>query len=223
LSGAGKFFAIAVTPLRANWINLRHSRARSCDRAPSDAARLCTDLARESQRGFSQIAFHHLVEQARAGQFLRHHRRARHDHVECGFEADCARQTLRAAGARQDAELHFRQRDLRAVRCDPVVSAKREFQTAAHRDAVDCGDHRLRAAFDSLDDRVQRRFLGCLGGIEFGDVRAARKGFAGARQHDGLDGRIVLRALDPFDDAGRVDRPSPLTGGLFSVMTATPS
>ncbi len=62
---------------------------------------------------------------------------------------DRARQALRAAGARQEAELHFGQRDLRAGRGDAVMRAERQFQPAAHRDAVNRRDDRLRAALDA--------------------------------------------------------------------------
>ena len=110
-----------------------------------------------------------------------------------------ARQTLRAARARQDAELHFRQRDLRAGRGDPVMRAEREFQPAAHGDAMDRRDDRLRASLDEIAYRRQvrglRRFSE-LSNVGTGDEVAPR-----ADDHRRRDGRIRVGSVERFDEA----------------------
>ena len=65
------------------------------------------------------------------------------------------RQPLRAAGARQEAELHLGQRDLRARRGDAVVAAERQLEPAAHRHRVDRGDDRLGRRLDRADHRAR--------------------------------------------------------------------
>ena len=72
------------------------------------------DLVGERERAFHQVALDHAVEQLLAGdlrQQLALDRLAADDHVQRGLDADRARQALRAAGARQDAQLDFGQRD----------------------------------------------------------------------------------------------------------------
>ena len=142
------------------------------------------------------------IEQRRAGQFFGRHRRARDDHVQRHFQAQLARQALRAAGARQDAEFDFRQGHLRAGRGDAVIAAQRQLQPAAHAHAMDGGNHRLGRAFHDIDQGVQSRLREGLGGIEFLDVGAARKGLAGARDDDGLDGVVRQRLADAGHGGG---------------------
>jgi hypothetical protein len=77
------------------------------------------DLVREGDRTLHQIAFDDAVEQLlprRLGEQFTGHRLAADDHVQGILETEHARQALRAAGARDQADLHFRQRDLRARR-----------------------------------------------------------------------------------------------------------
>ena len=115
---------------------------------------------------------------------------------ERGLHADHARQALRAAGARQQAELHFRQRDLRARQRHAVVAAQRQLQAAAHAHAVDRGDHRLGRPSSACGS-------GCAG-----SARASAFGEPNSRMSAppenalpapvmtiGLDGRVVLGAL----------------------------
>ena len=58
---------------------------------------------------------------------------------------DDARHALGAAGAREQADLHFRQAEpgLRVVGGDAVVAGQRQLETAAEREAIDGGDPRL--------------------------------------------------------------------------------
>ena len=92
-----------------------------------------------------------------------------------GLEAHEARKTLRAAGARDQAELHFGEGDLRVGQRDAIVAAERELEATAHAGAADRGDHRLGRRFDGVDDRRQERLGVERAAGEFLDVRAARK------------------------------------------------
>ena len=124
----------------------------------------------------------------------------RHDHVERVLETDQPGQPLRAAGAGQQAELHFRQRDLRARRDDAEVAAERQLEPATHADAADRGDHRLGAALDDADHGAQERLRRHLRRAEFVDVGAARKRLGRSDEHDRLDAGIGFRLLDAGDD-----------------------
>ena len=135
-------------------------------------------------------------------------RLAADDHVERGLDAEHARQALRAAGARQQAELHFRQRDLRARRGDAVVAAERQLEPAAHADAVDRGDDRLGARSRARGSRCSRfGSASALGEPNSRDVGAARERLAGAGDDDRLDRRRrrgARRARRRCRDARRV-------------------
>jgi hypothetical protein len=61
-------------------------------------------------------------------------RLAADDHVQRHLDAQHARQALRATGARDQPELHFRQRHIAAGCGDAVVATQRQLQAAAHRD-----------------------------------------------------------------------------------------
>jgi hypothetical protein len=102
----------------------------------------------------------HLVEQ-RAGQLLGQHRIAGHDHVERRFQPDHARQALGAAGARQQAELHFRQRDLGARRRHAVVRSPAP--VPGRRPCTRCGSRRP-PAWPGL----RRCGSGCAGSVRSG-------------------------------------------------------
>ena len=113
-------------------------------------------------------------------------------------------------------------RDLRARHGDAVVAAERQLEAAAHADAVDGGDDRLGRFSTVRDQGMQGRLGQRFRRIEFADVRAAGKHLAGAGDDDGLDRVVGFRlGAAPRRRAVRVARPSPLTGGLFRVMTAT--
>ncbi|MNN57660.1 hypothetical protein D3C81_1726580 [compost metagenome] len=122
------------------------------------------------------------------------------DHFERPFRADQTGQALRAAGARQQAEMDFGQAAFRAARGNAVVAHQRHLQSAAERGAVDGGDHRLGAVLDG------RLHLGQPGRhqrlAELGDIGAGNEGLAGTGQHDALHRRIGDAALDPLQDAG---------------------
>ena len=66
------------------------------------------------------------------------------DHLDREFRADRARQALRAAGTRQQAELHFGQAEPGVLGGDAEMAAERDLEAAAERGAVNRGDDRLR-------------------------------------------------------------------------------
>jgi hypothetical protein len=123
-------------------------------------------------------------------------------HLQRLLGADDARQALRAAGAGQQAEVHFGQAALGRRHGHAVVAAQRHLEAAAERGAVDRGDDGLVRSRSSCTSasRAPRRLA------ELGDVGAGDEGAAVADQHDRLDRTACDRAL---------------TGGEFRVRTAT--
>src|SRR5437899_8915857 len=88
---------------------------------------------------------HELVHDAGALRGLRRERHAAQHQLERLLPADQARQTLRAAGAREQAQRHLGQTDLvAAVRRDAEVAAQRDLETATQAVPVDRGDDDLR-------------------------------------------------------------------------------
>ena len=142
------------------------------------------------------------------------------DHLQRLLDADDARQALRAAGARQQAELHLGQAELRRRHGDAVMAAERHLEPAAERRAVDRRDHRLGRMSRSMSTssrrpRLARRLA------ELGDVGAAGEQLARAGQHDRADRRIRARFRDRSRRLSRRAAPSAFTGGEARVMTAT--
>ena len=112
---------------------------------------------------------------------------------------DRARQALRAAGARQQAELHLGQAQPRFLDRDAEMTGERDLEAAAERRAVDRGHDRLRRVLHQgqhLDQAGRLRRL-----AEFGDVGAGDEGAAAAGQHDTLDLGIGDRGLHAFQNA----------------------
>lgn len=86
---------------------------------------------------------HHLVDEAEFLAFLRRHLAAGQDHAHRLLDADLARQPVQTAGQRRKANLGLGQRKDGIVRRDDQIAGQRDFETAAHRDAVDRRNHRL--------------------------------------------------------------------------------
>ena len=163
-------------------------------------ALLGDDLVGEGNRALAQLAFfREFVDEAHFEALLRAHMLPGRHHFERLFRADDARQALRAARARQKAEVHFRQSAFRRRHRHPVVAGQRHFQAAAQRRAVDRGDDGFRRVLDHGLRVEEARALRRL--AEFGDVGARDEGLALADQHDGLHVRVVDRLLDAVGDA----------------------
>jgi len=90
------------------------------------------------------------------------------DHVERRQHAGQPRRALGAAGARQHAEVHFRQADFGVARHDATMAAQRQLEATTECGAMDRGHHRLRPLLDDLDDVGQERLERRL--AEFADV-----------------------------------------------------
>ena len=110
-------------------------------------------------RGEQLAGRHDLVHQAqllrfRGGDvaaFEQERQRLRH--------ADQARHALRAAAARQQADLDLGQADegLRVVGHDAVMAGEAQLEAAAEREAVDRGDERLAAGLDPAQQAAAGR------------------------------------------------------------------
>ncbi len=111
----------------------------------ADAARrLAHLLLGEGDGRRDHVTVGQLVDQAGGGALGRVDEGARGDELQGLLHADRARQALRAAGARNDAELDLGQPELAHVLGrDAIVAAQRQLQAAAERRAVHRGHHRL--------------------------------------------------------------------------------
>ena len=88
----------------------------------------------------------HAVEQFLARQHGQHfavNGFAADNHVECGFNTQCTWQTLRAAGARDEAQLDFGQSYFASWRCNSVMATQGQFQTTTHGNGMDSGQNWL--------------------------------------------------------------------------------
>ena len=121
------------------------------------------------------------------------------DRIERILGAGEARQALGAAGARQQAEMDFRQTEPRAGQGHAIVSAERSLEAAAQRRAVQRSHDQLGRVFHRRNDVVQVGALGRL--AEFADIGAGDEGAPATNQHDGVDIRILGEGVDAFFDA----------------------
>ena len=174
------------------------------------------------------------IHQARRQRLLAPHRIAGEDHPEGPAPSDEAREPLGAAVSRDDAELHFREPELRLRPGNPQVTGEREFKPAAERETADRGDDRLPRPLDGAHD-----FLAPPGDLErrlrcqipeFGDVRPGDEGpVARAGEHDpeylgviarvlegvreGLE-RLPVQGVEGLGPVHRDEREAPPLGGL---------
>src|SRR5207237_1463487 len=80
------------------------------------------------------------------------------EHVERARKADEARQPLRTAGGRDEAEARLRQTDadVGRIRGDPRVARQRDLEAASERRAVDRGDRDERERGKLVEDALHR-------------------------------------------------------------------
>ncbi|MNX44279.1 hypothetical protein D3C86_747620 [compost metagenome] len=119
---------------------------------------------------------------------------ARQHQVQRGGRANQTGRALRAARARQQAQVHFGQAQLGAGKRYAIVRGQGHFQPAAQRRAMQRGHHRLGAGFNLIADVGQGGGLGRL--AEFADVGAGNEILARAHQQNGAYGGVGLRGLD---------------------------
>ncbi len=124
---------------------------------------------------------------------------AAEDHLQRLGHAGQPRQPLGAAGAGQQAELHFRQPYPGIRAGDAVMAAQRHFQPATQGRAVDDGNAGLAAALDDIDHLRQARRHGRL--AEFLDVGPGKEGAALADQHHGAHLRVRFGGLKGLQQA----------------------
>ena len=152
-----------------------------------------TQLSRMGHRRGAKLTLRFGIDQARGKSRSAADTLAAADHADGARDAHDARQPLRAAGARDDAQRHFRQAHQRARRRDTGITAQRQLEAAAQRRAMQRRHDRLAAVFDGLDHGGQLRFGQGL--AELAQVGARDEGAAGADEHGtlqaviGLDGR----------------------------------
>jgi hypothetical protein len=147
------------------------------------------DLVGEGHGALAQLALlDDLVDQTHLEAGLGWHVLTAGHHLQRLLGADDPWQPLGAAGAWQQAEVHFRQAAARRGHGDAVVGAQRHFEAAAEGGAVDRGDHRLGRAFHGVLHIEQARAL--LRAAELGDVRAGDEGAALADDHDRLGASV---------------------------------
>ena len=151
-------------------------------------------------RRFPQLSLlGELVDDAPFLGFARAKRRSGQNDVQRLLGPDEARQALRAAGARDDAELDFRQAAFRRRDGDAVMRRQRNFEPAAERRAVDRGDDRLRRVFHRVERLVEAGRGGRL--AEFGNVGAGDERPSVADDDDRLDGAVRFRRFDAAFEA----------------------
>ena len=153
-------------------------------------------LARECLRRSEQIAVRETIDERRPGEQFRRQWRAGQDHVERAFDPEQTRQPLGAARARQQSQLDLGQAEPRVLVHDAIVTAERELETAAERNARDRGDDGFRRALERVDELRQRGRRERGRRVELADVRAGRERVRAPDQHQRLDVRVVIGLVE---------------------------
>src|SRR5262249_5279365 len=95
--------------------------------------RLADRVAREIDRSRDELTVEHRVDNAERERAVGRNHVAGHDRLEALLRPDQPRQALRAAGARQNAELDLGKTDAGAAVRDAIVAGERKLETAAER------------------------------------------------------------------------------------------
>jgi hypothetical protein len=155
-------------------------------------ARLCL---RKRDRAGQKIAVDHVIDDAGGLCRRGRHRFAVGAHLERARRAAQPRQTLRTAGARNDAEQHFGLSDFGILRRHAEVACLRHFEAAAERVAVNRRNERLGRVLDTLEHRMRlrrsrQRVLARAQRVEYLDVRAGDERGSSADEDDRVGRRI---------------------------------
>ena len=161
---------------------------------------------RELHGAADEIAIDDPIDQPEAERFGSLDRLAGDAHLDRLFDADQARQPLRALGAGDDAEVHLRLAHLRVGDRNAVVTGHGQFEAAAERGAVQRHDHRLRAVLEAGEDvvhvgRAAARAPGQL--FQPLDVGAGDERPSGSGDDDPAHRRVCLGLRDGGIDAVR--------------------
>ena len=167
---------------------------------PGQELRLGLNIVGEVERGLAQVALDDLVDDAHFAGLTGADRLARANHLDRLLDADNPWQTLGAAGAGQDAELHLGQAEFGAGHRQSVVASESSLKPAAKGSAVDCGNDRLGAGLHHLMHLAQGRRNRRL--AKFRDVGASEEGAPGADQHNCIGVFVGNRPFDAFLQAG---------------------
>ena len=196
---------------RARFARPRRRPHRPRDRRSSPNARASCGLApafdlRKRDRIVEQVRARDLIDDAGRQRLRGGHGLAGRAHLDRQLRAAQARQPLRAAGAGNDAEQHFRLADFGVGRHHAVVAGHGDFEAAAERVAVDRGHERLGRVLDAHEPRVRafgsrQRLLARFQRAEDLDVGARDERRAGADQDDRIDAGVGASARDCGFDA----------------------
>ena len=112
--------------------------------------------------------------------------------------ADEPRKLLRAATARQDADLHFGQAEFCTLARDNNVCAQSELEASPECEPFHCGDHRLRTIHDRAPIflHIARHDLDRPGFRHLADIGARRKGNIRSGHNDAAHGIVGAAPCD---------------------------
>ena len=104
-----------------------------------------------SARGISSVSRNDFIHQPDAVRFLRGNHFAGKKNLHGESRADQPRQPLRAAVAGNESELHFGLAELCVLAGQAHGAGHGDLASAAQREAVDAGDHRLAQVLDQIE------------------------------------------------------------------------
>ena len=180
------------------------------------------------RRGDALVRCHDLVHEARLQRLGRRQVGALRHELQRGLDADQSRQALRAAAARQQADLDLRQTEhgLRVVGRDAIMAREADLESAAERGAVDGRRERLAAGLELAQQLLQVaavpvNLFGALAAVEGVDelhqVRARDERVLAGCQHRAFD-RVVRRHLvDAFAEFAHELRRQHVHGAVLDV------
>jgi hypothetical protein len=179
-------------------------------RTPHGAPLAQHPLSEGSRRELKIRALHQLIQQSLAQRLGGAKLAALGNHAEREACADQPRQTLCAAGAGNDSELHLRKPEARFGHRDAKVTGECDLETAAERGPMDSGDDRLRTSLDAGDEFAKERWLHRP--AELAHVRAGAEGAPPAHDQQRAGARVRGTTLERLGETcahgmrKRVDR-----------------
>jgi len=161
------------------------------------------------RRGLGQMVRAHAVEPAQVEKFPRRNHPPPAGQIDACLDADQPWQPLRAAGARDQPDIHLGQAKARAGGGHPPGTGHRHLEAAAQHRSVQCGDEGHPRVLDHGHDVGQVRL--CRRLVELRDVAAGDEGLAraGENRHPRTRRRdLGHRTLQPGADRCRrgIDR-----------------